>query len=374
MVPVSPQYAAKLDAMMRADLDRWGEFWFKILIISTVAVVVGLLAELPEVWAEVIRPAWRWARNCWNTQFKQHDFSGWEKTCPELASLGHIELSSKWKTLVGITALLGWMLVAFGVAGEGIAEYFVNDSETNIRAFDQAVLIETQRSANSAATASSLAFTFSNKSEIASRNAVSLATGARTEADSFERDITSAKTQAADAESHLADALQRAANAEAELYRLRTPRSLIRTDELIAALKLFSGTEYTLNVFMDDESIQFTKSVAKVLDDAGWHRKQPTSLSLGIPVVEIVFGQSAERVPACLDTGISLHAHAIESLSVLQSLPVTSLPKTVQAAVALASAIGPSISPADKRNVAEGVVDPKPGQGLPLTICVGKKP
>src|ERR1035441_2596687 len=206
-------------------------------------------------------------------------------------------------------------------------------------------------------------------------NAEDSAKGARKEADSLKADIVSAKQQAADAESHLADALQRAANAEAELYRLKTPRSLVHSDELIAAIKPFSGTEYTLNVFLDDESIQFTKVVAGALDEAGWIRKQPPGIVLGIPAVEIVFKQGAsEHVPACIDTGISLHAYAKESLAVLQALPSQSWPKTVQAALALKSAIAPSISPPDERNVVSGVIDPKPAEGIPMTICVGKKP
>jgi len=173
----------------------------------------------------------------------------------------------------------------------------------------------------------------------------------------------------------LADALQRAANAEAELTRLKTPRSLVHSEELVAALKPFNGSEYTLNVFMDDESMQFTKAVAAALEAAGWVRKQPAGINLGIPSMDIVFGQgAAEHVPACLATGISLTAHAKESLAVLQALPSQSLPKTVQAALVLSAALAQSISPPDERNVVTGVLDRKPAEVIPMTICVGKKP
>jgi hypothetical protein len=230
---------------------------------------------------------------------------------------------------------------------------------------------EAYSNASSALTKSGEAET---KAATESASAMNIARGARLEADTFEADIKSAKKQAAEAESHLADALQRAADAEAELFRLKTPRSLVGSDKLIAALKPFSGTEYTLNVFMDDESIQFTKVVAGALDEAGWVRK-PAVIALGIPTMEIVFKQgTSERVPACVDTGISLRAHAKESLAVLQATPVASLPKTVGAAFALKSEIAASISPSDERNVVNGIIDPKQEEGIPVMICVGKKP
>lgn len=214
-----------------------------------------------------------------------------------------------------------------------------------------------------------------NRAESAASNALTLSRGARQEADSFESDIKVATQQAADAESHLADALQRAAKAEADLYRIKTPRSLVRSEELIAALKPFSGTEYTLNVFMDDESIQFTKAVGGALEASGWIRKQPAGMSIGIPTIEIVFDQGGtQNVPACLDTGISLTAYAKESIETLKSRPVQLMPKTIQAALALKAAIALSISPSDERNVANGVLAPKPAEGIPMTICVGKKP
>jgi hypothetical protein len=280
-------------------------------------------------------------------------------------------------------------LVAGGVAGE-LAVGVVSANKNAILRDKNRALVQlvNQKAANAvisggdakkssmqAADASERATGSAGKAERSASSAFTLARGARTEADTFEKDIVSAKQSAADAESHLAEALQRAASAEAELYRLKTPRSIINSDGLIAALKSFNGTEYTLNVFMDDEAIRFTKVVAATLDAAGWIRKQSPGLVLGIPTVAITFDQgAAENVPACIDTGISIRAHAKESLAVLQSIPLKSLPTTVQAAVALESAIAPSISPPDNRNVMHGILDPKPSEGVPMTICVGKKP
>jgi len=286
--------------------------------------------------------------------------------------------------------------VVAGVAGEGIFEFLSSRAETALRGHDEQILGETEskfgqvkdsaeaaakaagQAEASASTADASATEASSKSGEAvtsAGNAVNLAKGARQEADSFEKDIASANKTATEAEKHLAEALQEAAQAEAELNRIRSPRSITNEPALIAALTPFKGTEYMLNVFMDDESLRFTKVVAGALDAAGWVRKQPTVMNIGIPTFNVVFKQgSTEAVPACVETGISLHAHAKESISALQSLPLQSLPKTLKAASALKSAIASSISPPDERNVAVGVLDPQPGDGIPMTICVGKKP
>jgi len=220
-----------------------------------------------------------------------------------------------------------------------------------------------------------------NQAQAAASNALTLARGARQEADSFEKDIASAKKQAAEAESHLADALQRAANAErqatqaeAELSRIRSPRSITNEPALVAALTPFKGTEYTLNVFQDDEAAQFTRAVDGVLGQAGWIRKQPGVLHLGITSLN-VFGQDIkDAVPVCVETGIQIHVQAKEPLKVLQSTPTPLLPKTLRAATTLRVALVPSISPSDERNVGNSVqLDKDPGEG-PVLICVGKKP
>src|SRR5260370_35304954 len=92
---------------------------------------------------------------------------------------------------------------------------------------------------------------------------MSSASGARREADSFEKDIVSAKTQAAEAESHLADALQRAADAKQEsveatreLLNLKTPRSMSEEQQkrIASQIKRFVGTPFGLRVMAASES------------------------------------------------------------------------------------------------------------------------
>ena len=132
-------------------------------------MAIGIGFELPEVWQEngLGRKTVARVRHFWYAQIRKIDLSGWEQVCPELITAN--ERHRKWIKRAG---LVGWILVALGVAGEGVAEYFVNNAETKLRSFDQAVLAETQQSANSAAMASSLANNFSNKAVAASSKAV----------------------------------------------------------------------------------------------------------------------------------------------------------------------------------------------------------
>jgi hypothetical protein len=338
---ISPSLIGDLDNKIRFNLQGFDDWFFYWVMASAFVVVLGCAMEGPEILHEL-----------WPTVFAV--------------------FSSRWVKKVG---LVGWLLVVLGVAGEGVFEVFEYKTQGLLQTFDEILLADAQRQAGDAKQSAEGAATAAQLAKDASGDAITTAKGARREADSFEHDIVSAKEQAAKAESDLAEALRQAAQAQAELNRLKTPRSLVHSNELIAALKPFSGTKYVLDVFMDGESIQFTKAVAAALDAAGWVRKQPAALTIGIPTVKIVLDQSiAENIPACLDTGISLYAHTKEPLSVLQSLPIQSLPKTVQAALAMKSAIAPSVSPPDERNVATGILDSKPAEGVPLTICVGKKP
>jgi len=326
----------------------------------TILVVLGVLMEL---W--VIRHE------------RRDDMEAWALTY--FGVLRPLGRPSTKKFVVEIGSVL---LIALGVAGElgaGIEIASINGAlrgkSAELRSKSDQLLALVTRQAGDAKNSTLIAQDAATKAKDASASAVTTARGARLEADSFEADIKVAKEQAASAESHLADALERAAKAEAELNRLRTPRSLAHSDKLIAALKPFNGTEYTLNVFMDDESMEFTKVVAHTLETAGWVRKQPAGINLGIPTMRLVFDQGVpEYVPACVNTGISLRAHVKESLEVIQSRSFQSLPKTLQAALVLKSAIALSVSPLDERNIVSAVLDPEPGEGIPITICVGKKP
>jgi len=143
---------------MRDDLDRWANIWFWALVVSTLVVVLGLICEAPEVLYAVgfgrktAHNAVAWIRALWYIRIRKIDLNGWEHLCPEL-----VTKKSSDRNWIAIWGLLGWLLVATGVAGEGFAEYWVNDAETDIRAFDEARLTETTNQAGSAAKSAKVA-------------------------------------------------------------------------------------------------------------------------------------------------------------------------------------------------------------------------
>jgi hypothetical protein len=281
--------------MMRGDLDAWADLWFWSLVGSTIAVAFGIICEAPEVWQAVglgHKTVTR-IRQFWYIRVRKIDLNGWERICPELITKN--ERHRKWIARAGF---VGWTLVALGVAGEGVAEYFVNDAETNLRNFDQAVLVETQQSANSAAVASSLANAFADRATVASANAMTLARGARKEADSFEQDIVSAKQLAADAESHLADALQRAAAASLELAQLKTLRSLSakQQERITSKLNPFTPVPFDLWVNTDSDSTALMGMIDVMLRSARWEFK-PADM----PVM------FAEKAGIIAEPGVSVH-------------------------------------------------------------------
>ncbi len=212
------------------------------------------------------------------------------------------------------------------------------------------------------------------KANLSSSNAIALARGARKEADSFERDIKSANNTAIAAEQHLKEALNDAAEAQAELNRLRSPRSLIDESGLIAALLPFKGTEYTISVFQDDESIQLTKELGQVLDSAGWIRKEPSQHMLGLTYLNVFDQEFKDSVPVCVATGIEIDAQITESAEAVQLAAPQNRPKSARAAGALWSALRQRVSPFDKGNLGRGVGIKMVRAEGPVEICVGKKP
>jgi hypothetical protein len=294
--------------------------------------------------------------------------------------LAHLSTDDKKKTLL---EKIGLCCFAIAVLAEVVAYPYGQRNDTlsaQVIGSLDAKSREASTNASSALTKSGEAETKADAAETASGKAVAesssamtIASGARQEADSFENDIKSAKTKAAEAESHLAEALKQAADATAELQRLRAPRSLVEVPKLIADLRVFNGTEYRLNVFQDDESIQFTKIVDDALNRAGWLRK-PSPYKLGIASI-LIFGKDREQaVPVCIETGIQIHFWADESLAVLNARPLKDQSPALQAAVALRLALVSHIAPTDNRNVGDKVsLDENSEDKFPLVICIGKK-
>jgi hypothetical protein len=325
-------------------------------------VAIGCILEIGETFSDLRR----WIRRKRGLPVEEENLTSW-----------HVPAGA-----------IGLMLVIIGVIGEGVFEVCVSRSDTALRSHDEQILVETERksgAAESSAVAAALAASNaedasgkasdkSNEATISAGKASALAKDARHEADSFEKDITSAKKTAADAEQHLANALQEAARAEAELERIRSPRSVADVPGLIATLKPLSGTEYTFNVFQDDESIQFTKALDGVLSQAGWVRKQPGGLRIGITTLNVFSQDRKDTVEVCIETGVQIHVRSTDSVQVLQTRSLQDLPKTIQSANVLRVALASHILPSDERNVGNQLsVETQPGEG-PTLICVGKKP
>jgi hypothetical protein len=350
----------------RLSLEADSAFWFRLVKYSGYAVAFGCVLEAPETFVTIKR----W----WLLRFRDVERDETEKD------------KRSWFTPIAAAGLIN---IVLGIVVETYCEGKVSDVDSDIRTYESDKITAAEgeaaaaiRDAGTAKSSAREAATASTIAQGASSTAVVLASGARKEADSLTREIDAANRQAADAVSRLADAEQRLANstqreaaAEAKLSAIKTPRSLIRTKELVDALKVFKGTEFTMNAFMDQESNRFSVIVARALKDAGWIRRQPAGINLGIPTMKTVFEESekAENVPSCLDTGIMVHITEKESLAELQTRPFPSLSQTLRAGLALQGMIGPNISPLDENNVGKGGLDPEPGEEK-LRICIGKKP
>lgn len=264
--------------------------------------------------------------------------------------------------------------MAVGVAGEGVAEYFVNNFETEIRSIDESSLSETikeagaaKSSARGAAEAARDARAASSGAEKRSTNALTLARGARQEADSFERDIASAKKQAAEAESHINEAVKRANEAITELQRLTTPRHLPHSAQIVGSLKPFKGTEYVFTeVCFDVECFNLLKDIDAVLQLAGWKRAPAVN---GFPSVKI-YGNDEVVVPEALKEGITVATTSPKASEITKS-SIEQLPQHIRAAVALNTTLSSNVSPAENTG---RLVDVEEGTSTVVRIAVGRKP
>jgi hypothetical protein len=208
----------------------------------------------------------------------------------------------------------------------------------------------------------------SNRATASGSGALTLARDARHEADSFEKDIVSAKTQATEAESHLADALKQAADAKLEVDRVKAPRSLINSPQLVSALTIFKDTQYTFSaVCQEEECINLLKSIDALLQSAGWKRTKPPH---GFPSIN-VYGSDADfAVTVALTTGIHVSCDAEEPLATFQPLTSDQWPQLVRTAVVLNLSLSSNISPPQEAIK----VDVQQGTSPVIRISVGKKP
>jgi hypothetical protein len=209
----------------------------------------------------------------------------------------------------------------------------------------------------------------SDRAEGSASSAMTLAKGARKEADTFENRLGSAEHKADEAESHLAEALRRATEATSELDRLRSPRSLTHIPELIFSLAQFKDTEYTFSsVFQDGESIDFLKAIDSVLQHAGWKRVKPPH---GFPAINVYGSDVDFAVTVDFNAGVQVSADAPEALTVLQSTPLEKLSQLVRAAIVLNLSLSSNTLP--QGNAESKPVDIQVGTSKTIRIAVGKR-
>lgn len=326
--------------MQRAGLDNWLSFWTWLVVIGVVLEVVFVIRTY------------------------RSELSDWAR--------GIVHPPDRPSRLWLVLELAGILLVALGVAGELVIDAKIGNVETQIRNANDARAIFLESEAGDAATSahsasldaqaartnSDAANTAAGKAQQKASNAFTVARGARMEADLFKQDL---------------------ANEQAELDRIRTPRSLIDTDKLTAALRPFGGTTYTLFTFPDGESIHLTEAIGNILKDADWIRQQPTQQMLNMSYISLF--NPNELVPECVSTGIQVHVWTTVPLGILNRTPEWDRPQSVRAAARLLDALPPSIVPTDERNVAKPVVPIDNDAAFytvrgyaPVIVCVGKKP
>jgi hypothetical protein len=212
----------------------------------------------------------------------------------------------------------------------------------------------------------------SGDAENKSATALTEAKDARLEADSFKKDIVSAKEQAANAESHLAEALRETAAASAELARIKSPRTLVDTPGLVAALKPFSGTEFMFgSVFGDDESIALLSQIDAALASAGWRRIKHPEMNLGIPAIQI--SGRDDLVDINVSTGVRVEVEVTEKPEELLTRAPQQLPPNVGLAVFLSNKLLSHISPSETPSPDQRANLIRGSSGR-IRINVGKKP
>lgn len=341
-------FIAQFSSESIKDLERSRNGWqvirdhnFSKLLTMTKLVAAGVLLEGPELVHELSNAIRRWR----GKDVADHPPS--------------------WITFIGI---VGWILVSIGVAGEFWVDNKVNFDDGNIQSINIQLLRDANSSALAASGAAGEAEDSATKATSSASDALTLAQGARHEADSFEGDIRTAKAQATDADSKLAVALQEVAADQAEINRLKTPWSLTDSARLVDSLKSFKGTEYALTgVFQDPGSIDLIVAIDKALTSAKWKRVNPPIAPGGISILI-----NGLNIPVTTRSGIWVEAESTEKAEELNARPAFVFPQYIRAGAALKGELFSSISP--QQQSLTGPLGIDPGTSRLVTILVGKKP
>lgn len=173
-MPLPSEVLHKIDDLMRGDLQALRDGYFDWLLYSTYLVIIGVVLEGPEVVHEAI------------DLFRKSD------------------TASKTPNWIKFVALVGWLFVVLGVAGEAYFDAKVSNGDTQLQAFNTSLLVEAQRESADAERHATNSILFAGeasesakKAADSSQQAEQLASGARREADLFEKEIELAESKLA---------------------------------------------------------------------------------------------------------------------------------------------------------------------------------
>ena len=281
MSPLDPDLAQYLAKRMREDLDVWSNFWFWALVGSTIAVAIGIICEAPEVWQAIGfgRKTAERIRTLWYMRVRKIDLNGWERICPELV----VRKNHRRRKLIAQLGFIGWTLVAVGVAGEGLTEYFVNESETNIREVDEAGLKEAQNDANRA-------MEFAGLNELEAGKLHKKAEDEATARVQLQGKVTAANERVEElrkANNKAAADLEAEERKRVELEKTVAPRRIERMTvgnvSTIDVLKKFAGTRFIIECIPDWETRRAASNIEGTLNNAGWKLESTTIVAKNLP-------------------------------------------------------------------------------------------
>jgi hypothetical protein len=256
--PISrPDTLVGVDVLIRAGLEKFSDLWFARLIWSSVIVAVGIFFEGPEVFHEVsgvIRP-------------KLH--------------MG--EPQKEKKSAVVLCGLIGWLLVAGGVAGEGLSEGFIWKADGILRSFNNMLVAEATKQAGDAAQSAKTAHEELRTLSEEAAHIRDSAASARASAKAAEIDAGNAQQKVDDVAKQANDLLEKYVEAENKLEQERNerielekslmPRRLFligyadKTSNL-DVLKPLSGTELIVESIPDFEARQAASAIVSILESA----------------------------------------------------------------------------------------------------------
>lgn len=220
--------------------------------------------------------------------------------------------------------LIGWLLVVFGVAGEGIFEVLQHRAEGQVQAFNDILLADAQKRAENAATSARNARADAGIAQDAADKADKDAGEAKGEADGAKSTAAAVGKQAADLTRQMSSATQELASAKQALLDMSVclaPR-VIRNESIIDSVtrtvtwssldpvRPYSGFQAIIDVAPDAEARRAAANIENALRAAGWAKvtvlQGVDGLSDGVEVSPWDLPEYGDK-PAEMDHNLRMH-------------------------------------------------------------------